>query len=511
MAEATAKVRRMRGVDPHLPVIVGAGQVTEREGDASPLDLMVRAAAAAAEASGRNGHRLLARAGAVAAVKSFSWPVPDAARLVAAELRITPRETVQSTTGGTSPLVLLADVCTRIQAGDLDCGLLVGGEAMRPFMRAVREGRDTGWPQQPEGTAPSRVLGQERVASHAAEVSAGLIAPIVYYPLFETAVRAAKARGLDEHMAAIARLWARFAEVAAANPHAWTRSAPDADAIAAPGPDNRLAAFPYPKLMTANIQVDQGAALLVCSAAAAAQAGIPEDQWVFVHAIAAASDHWFVGERQALHRSPAIAACGRAALRHCGAGIDDVAHLDLYSCFPSAVQIAADELGIDLERDSRAPTVTGGLTFAGGPANNYVTHSLAAMTERLRGDRSALGFLTGVGWYLTKHAAAVLSARPPREPFLHAEPQDVVDALPGRSIAEEPHGPARVEAYTATYSRDGEPTAAIVSCLLPDDRRGFAKTDDPATIGALLEGEAVGRPVVLHGSQRFGLNSAAQV
>ena len=31
-----------------------------------------------------------------------------------------------------------------------------------------------------------------------------------------------------------------------------------------------------------------------------------------------------------------------------GVGVDDIDHVDVYSCFPSAVQVAAAELGLPL-------------------------------------------------------------------------------------------------------------------------------------------------------------------
>jgi acetyl-CoA C-acetyltransferase len=253
-----------------------------------------------------------------------------------------------------------------------------------------------------------------------------------------------------------------------------------------------MVAFPYSKLMTANIQVDQGAALLLCSARAAGEAGISPENRVFVHASSAAHDHWFAASRQDLHRSPAIAACARASLDRADVDVDEVAHLDLYSCFPSAVQIAAGELGIDLATDTRPPTVTGGLTFAGGPGSNYVTHSLAAMSERLREDPSAFGFLTGVGWYMTKHANALLSARSPARPYVHTEPQAEVDALPRRKIvaAAEIEGP--IESFTVTYERDGTPSRAIASCLRTDGSRALSSSAEPEAIQALLTGEMAG-------------------
>ncbi len=102
-----------------------------------------------------------------------------------------------------------------------------------------------------------------------------------------------------------------------------------------------MVSFPYPKLMNANDWVDQGAAFILCSVRAAREAGVPEDRWVFPVAGADALDHWFLSERDDLRSSPAIRLAGSRALSMAGIGIDDVAHVDLYSCFPCAVQIAA--------------------------------------------------------------------------------------------------------------------------------------------------------------------------
>jgi acetyl-CoA C-acetyltransferase len=489
-------------VDPRTPVIVGVGQRSHREPDKpAPVELTAEAARAAQDDAGAP---LLARAEAVAVVDPFSWPVPNPALLLADTLGIAPRDHVVSARGGTSPLVLLGELCRRIADGKLDVGLLAGGEVGTAFFRAARTGEDLGWPGQDGQDVPRpEVIGSDRDPHHPAEQAAGLIAPIFFYPLFEQAVRGAAGRDVATHQAWLGRLWRRFADVAASNPYAWTPGL-DGQDPAVPGPENRMVSFPYPKFLNANIQVDQAAALLVCSAQAAADAGIPRERWVVVHAVATAHDHWHAVERDVLHRSPAIAACGRAVLGHAGAGIDDVALLDLYSCFPSAVQIAAAELGVDLEDPSRPPTVTGGLTFAGGPANSYVTHALATLVQRAREQPDALALSTAVGWYLTKHGAAVLGVGEPRRPFAWHEPQDEVDALPRREAAEDFAGTAPVESYTALYDRDGTPTLGIVSALV-HGRRALAQTQDRDLVAALVAGDALGRDVELAGATIRGL------
>jgi acetyl-CoA C-acetyltransferase len=42
--------------------------------------------------------------------------------------------------------------------------------------------------------------------------------------------------------------------------------------------------------------------------------------------------------------------------------------------------------------------VTGGLPYFGGPGNDYTTHGIAAMCDRLRAGDGTIGVVTGVGW-----------------------------------------------------------------------------------------------------------------
>jgi acetyl-CoA C-acetyltransferase len=472
-------------VDGRAPVLVGVGQCTpaDRTAPTSPLELMTAAASRAL-----HGFRP-ELVDSVGVTNCITWAARDPGRALAASLGLAPKETVTTRVSGTSPLDLLRDACTRIAAGSLRAALLAGGEAVK----AVRDGRCAGGP---EGSAePSRVLGVDRTPTHPGEEAAGLFRPVQFYPMFENALRAAAGRSVRDHQVWLGELWSRFAEVARTNPYAWITEPPVP--VTEIGSPNRPVCFPYPKLMTANLGVDQAAAVLVCSAQAAREAGIPYDRWVFVHATAAANDHWHVGERAALDRSPAINAIGRALFGHTRVDPAELTRLDLYSCFPSAVQIAAAELGIDLANPAVPPTVTGGLTFAGGPGSNYVMHSMAAMASRLREDPDGVGLCTGVGWFLTKHAAAILSPRPPAAPFADLDVQSEVDALPRRAVAVGETGPATVETYTVTYDYERRPLAAFVAALLPDGRRAFATSTDRALAAHLLDRDPIGTVITL--------------
>jgi acetyl-CoA C-acetyltransferase len=258
--------------------------------------------------------------------------------------------------------------------------------------------------------------------------------------------------------------------------------------------------FPYTKLMNSNNAVEQGAGLIVCSAERALELGVSRDRWVFPYSGTDAHDHYFMSERDRLGRSPAMRIAGAAALDLAGVGVDDLAHVDLYSCFPSAVEIAAHELGLSLDRPL---TVTGGLSFAGGPWNNYVSHAIATMSGVLRGDPGSVGLVSGNGGFITKHAFGVYGTNPPTVPFRHAEPQAEIDALPGRELCEAPDGQARVEAWTVMHDRDGEPETAIVSALLDDGRRAWGVTAEPEPVKVMATEDLAGRRVALRPDGTF--------
>jgi acetyl-CoA C-acetyltransferase len=456
-------------------VLVGAGQVVRRDAPGEdPATLAAAAVRAALDDSGA-GEWPQAATPSVRCVAALSWLYRDLAALVAERAGIAPRETVMSApVGGDGPQRLVTETAGEIAAGRLDVAVLAGAEALASSAR----GRTDGWPTQPEGVAPDRVIGTTRTPITDDERAVGLVAPVNVYALFERS-----------DPAAIGDLWSGFSRVAAANPYAWLPEERSAAAIATPGPGNRRASPPYLKLMTANIGVDLAAAVVLCSAEVAQAAGVPRDRWVFVHAGGHAEEEWFVSQRRDLDAAPALGHVTRAALGH--AGVDEPEHVDLYSCFPSAVQIAAREIGLSLDRPL---TVTGGLTFAGGPGNDYAMHSIAALAGRLRSDPKAFGLATAVGWYLSKHAVGVYSARPPRRPFRAfagaplPEPRRALDG-----------GAGELEAWTVVYARDGEPEAAIATALTAEGDRVIGRSEDPGVMASLLDGDPRGRPVAVDG------------
>ncbi|WP_194816399.1 acetyl-CoA acetyltransferase [Nocardia sp. XZ_19_385] len=495
------------GMDPRTPVLVGAGQVVHRAGEPGlpgPVELAAESLRRAGADSG-SGDRLLRSADLIAAVAPVSKPYADLGALVAAELGATPKRTVQSARfGGDAPQRLLNTVAQAIADGQSEVALITGAEAVSSWNAAKRAGAQLDWPEQAETTG--EIIGSERGPNSDMETAAGLWGPVYFYALMETALRARLGLSEAEHRARIGGLWSRLSEVAARNPYAWMPTAQSAAELTTPSAANRMVSTPYPKLLIANLTVDLGAGLVVCSAAAADAAGVPRDRWVFPHGGATATDEWFVTERADMSVSPAIAAAGQAALGHAGIGIDDVSQIDLYSCFPVAVQVAAEALGLPIDDPARPLSVTGGLTFAGGAGNNYTTHSLATMVGRLRERPDDYGLATALGWYITKHGVGVYSAKPPARLFRSIEAE--VPAA-RREVAPGYTGPATVETYTVAYrkSRDGgdEPEAVVISALNPAGARILVRASDAGTVAACTDGDPIGAPAEITAADKLTL------
>ena len=100
-----------------------------------------------------------------------------------------------------------------------------------------------------------------------------------------------------------------------------------------------------------------------------------------------------------------------------------------------------------------------------------MTHSIAAMADRLRDEPGSLGLVSANGGFITKHAFGVYGTEPPATPFQHADVQAEVDALPKRVLCEEPDGEVAIETWTAMHDRDGNPETG--------HRRGPARRRSP--------------------------------
>ncbi|WP_244931152.1 crotonase/enoyl-CoA hydratase family protein [Nocardioides sp. W7] len=476
-----------RELDPRTPVIVGVGQLVQREPDLAdprePVELSVEALRLAAQDSGSSVD-LLALADLVYAVPSASWTYADQAGRVAELVGAGDAGTVQSSPyGGDGAQLVVNDAAQQVVDGHADVVLLTGAEAGATVAALQKAGRTPEWERQADETGPGRAIGVDRPANNEAETAVGLGAPIYAYALIESALRARAGTQPGEHRAMLGRLWSGLSEVAAGNPFAWDPTARTPAQVADPAPSNRWVSDPYTKLMCANLQVDLATGIVLTSVAAAEAAGVSQEKWVFVHAGASATDEWFLSERADLATSPAIAAAGAAVLDHAGLAIEDVDLVDLYSCFPAAVQLGAQALGLPIDDPARPLSITGGLTFGGGPGNNYGSHAIATMVPRLRAEPAQVGLSTSLGWYATKHAIGIYSATPPTRAYAHLTP--AFERPAPRPVRTELDGSGVVEALTRPFERDGTAEAAILSVIDEEGERVLLRVEDAETLELL--------------------------
>lgn len=478
-------------VDDRTPVIVGAGQHNARDYGSEPIDLMTRCVEAALADSGAPTLRQ-----AISAVRVVwgVWPYRDPGRLVAQRVGVPSARTTLTVMGGNQVYDLVNDTAVRIRRGELDVAVICAAETLRTRRHDHAGGRGTPYVPEADGAEPDETLGDDKPLSTPAERALGLDTAVNFYAMAETAIRHRNGETVAAHRQRIAALWADGSAVAAGNPDAWIREAVPAGTIATESDSNRPIASPYPKLTTANLNVDQGGAVVMCSAAAATRAGVANERWVFPWSGAGAADHWYVTNRWAFDESPAMRLAGQRALALAGLGVDDCALLDLYSCFPAAVQVAQREIGIAADREW---TITGGLTFAAGPLNCYCILPLVRAVRLLRDAPSERAVLTGNGGYFTKHSMLVLGGEPSATDFAYESVQRDVDALPARPTPTEPQAAATIETYTVTHDREGTPQRAIVAGLDATGRRHFSETREPDQLRRLLADDCCGESLDL--------------
>jgi acetyl-CoA C-acetyltransferase len=461
-------------VDPAAPCLIGVARHTWRQEPApEPLAMWETVARSAADDAGCGD--ALASVQSLQVVYTQSWEYDDPCARLAERLGARPAQAAYSGLGGSVPVRLVSEAASAMARGELDLALIVGGEALA----TRRHLSEPVWSYPPDEPRPFPItLVREEAANRVYQA-------YLTFALLDTARRAHLGRTPADHRIELGRLLAPLTEVAAAQPeHAWFPIARSAEEIATATPANRMVSTPYTKLMTAIMDVDMAAAVLVATEAKADALGVRADHRVYLRGAGSAAEPPAMASRPELWRSPAMERAMRGALGT--VSVDDVDHFDLYSCFASSLGFACDALSI---APDRGLTVTGGLPYHGGPGSNYTTHALAAMVEALRSDPGSFGLVSGVGMHMASHAAALLSTQP--GPFAPDEgPGPDTAAAPTVPLADGATGPARIAAYSTVYSREGPEWTALI-CDLPDGSRSYARMQQAAPDDDDLSGQTV--------------------
>ena len=323
----------------------------------------------------------------------------------------------------------------------------------------------------------------------------GLYEPINTYPLFENSLQRHLGRDRATHHAQLARLCAGMSAVAARNPLAWRQERLCAEDIGSVARHNRYIGYPYTRAMNALLEVDMSAALVLTTAGRARELGIDPARWIYLRGGVDVNDIWHPIERHNLHSSPALALAWQALTQHSGITLDEISHFDIYSCFPSAVEIACDAIGLS-PLDERGVTVTGGLPFFGGPGNNYSLHAIAESVSELRNAGNGHALVTANGLYLTKHSLGLYSTEPAGEippPLDSATLQQRIDQGPRVVPASDPAGPATVETWTVAFDRNGPKQGIVIARNTAGERIVANTPGEPAALERLLAEDPIGQ------------------
>jgi acetyl-CoA C-acetyltransferase len=475
--------------DPRAPVIVGVGAVTEHATNATDaltaFDLMVLAAARADADTGVAG--VLGRTDLVLMPRG-TWSYRDPGRMVAERFGV---DDVRSVIGeiGVLQQTMLTRAAQAVAHGDADVVLVCGAEAKHRALLGAKAGIELDDPDPSRTDADDVVRPVGDILSRT-EVERELAVPAHQYATIESAIAHAEGRSPAEQQRHVAELWARFAAVAVTNPDAWDRSGPSADVIGTAGPDNRAIAMPYTKLLCSQWNVDQAAAIVLMAQETADRIGIARDRRVFAHAAAESNQMVLLPCRADIHRWPAFEAVVDAlGLRQPDAVQPTI--MDIYSCFPAAVQVQARALGLSLESPL---TVSGGMTFGGGPLNHSALQAMVPLVRALREAPEALGLSTSVSGMITKPGASLWSATPPKDRFLGIDVTETASAHTAvRELLPDVIGHGIIAAHTVVYD-GGEPARAIV-VLDVEGGRTIARSGDPAIARSMTEADWVGRDV----------------
>jgi acetyl-CoA C-acetyltransferase len=411
---------------------------------------------------------------------------------VAQRIGADPARAVLEPIGGNGPQKVVTEFAGAIAAGEIEVALVLGsenGSTLKTF--ASRDDK----PDHSEtvgGQLDDRGYGFEQYMSEYTAAH-GLTGAPVQYGLLDNARRARLGLSVDDYRQKMAELFSPFSKVAAKNPFSSSPVERSVEELITVTDENRMICDPYPRLMVARDQVNQGAAALLMSVAAARKLGIAEDKWVYLRGHADQIEQDLLN-RADVSVSIAVKQSVAEALRVAGLGIDDVSTFDLYSCFPFPVFSVCDEFGLAPD-DPRGLTLTGGLPYFGGPGNSYSLHGIAETVAQMRDKPGTFGLVGANGGIMSKYSVGIYSTTPAdwvadRSKAL----QDDIAALPKVPFTRNVDGRGTIETYSVRYDWPVT-TGVIIGRLDADDSRFMALTEDADLVALMADGDPIGAAI----------------
>lgn len=507
-------------VDSRTPVIVGVGQFTERIDDPgyrgmSAVDLATEAVRAALTDTGLDATAAAKAIETVYALRQFeiSGPMPAALgksnnypRSVMRRVGGDPARVVLEPVGGQGPQKLVTEAGNAIAAGKLDVAMVIGSEPGSTARYFAHRHDKPDFTEYVDGQLEDR---GHQVHQYFTDytVAHGLTGAAVQYGLLDNARRSRLGLGVAEYRRQMAELFAPLSKVAAKNPFSSSPVERSVDEIITVTDDNRMICDPYPRLLVARDQVNQGAAAIMMSVASARRLGVPEEKRVYLHGHSDLTEQSLL-DRVDLGASPATVHAVREALRVAQIGVDDLSTFDLYSCFPFPVYVACEALGIDGD-DPRGLTVTGGLPYFGGPGNSYSLHAIAETVAQMRDRPGQYGLVGANGGTMSKYSVGIYSTLPADWRTDDSERLSAdVATLPAVSVTERPEGSATIETYSVRYDWPVR-TGIVVGRLDSDNSRFLAISEDEELVALMSDGDPLGAAITVRPDEKVNRASLA--
>ncbi len=414
------------------------------------------------------------------------WRYRDPARWIAENNQIKDVKT-SVTKIGVLQQNLINSTCNKILNGEIRAGLILGGEARYKLIRSHIEKKEyieTELTNNPD----HYVKAKDDLHLKIEENALGLMA-VGYYGVLESALRSSLNINFDTHHKNISEMYSEFSKIASQNNESWIDKPIKAEQILNQSKENPLQAFPYNKLHCSSWNVNQSCALIICSEDIANKLNIPTEKRVYP--LASSENNHMVAtlQRPNLIEPYGMKMASDFILQICDSYNIKPNIFDLYSCFPVAVQMFSRLLNVKKPKDM---TITGGMSFAGGPLNSYVIHSTIKTISRIREESNNIGIVTGVSGMMTKQSFALWAKNPIIE-FLHKDFTNEASCYEVPvEISSINEGYGKIIGYTTIYNKNPK---AIIYIDCEDGGRKLITSSDKSIIKSMESEEWVKRKI----------------
>jgi len=473
----------------HRSVVIGVSAI-QQKGDFENLDealfLMDQAVKEALSDSGNKS--IKDHIDEIRIPKGF-WRYRDPGKWIAKNNDFKRIPTTYVTKIGVLQQNLINEACLKIENGEINASIILGGEARYKQLRSVIEKKEyfeTKLDENPDFyiKAKEDLYGDEELEELGAMA-------VGYYATMETALRKNDNENIEEHQNNIASMYEEFSKVASNNEDAWLDHPYSKKEILETSKKNKMLAYPYNKLHCTSWNVNQSAALIICSEELANKLEIDNKKRVYPISSSENNHMIAIQQRPKLYESLGMIYAAKSINRMMEQLDIRLDAYDLYSCFPAAVKMFSKSL----ELGSESPkTITGSMPYAGGPLNSFVIHSTVKMIQKIRALEARHGLVTGVSGMMTKQSFCVWG-KEYQEQFIFDDVTEraKLDEKPVElsNIAE---GEGEIIGYTII---EGSEHASKAVLYLDDEKkhRKVVSSLDKNFINLLMEEEWVGKKV----------------